>query len=321
VKNAAHQPAATVPPRRRIGKIVGLAVGFLIILAVAGVVAVSLHVGMQLVKPEPRPVLQTPQDYGLVFEDVAFSSRYDGAQLKGWWMPAQSGGTVLDSGETVIFAHGYRYNRAYDKIEALNLAKRLAEEGYNVLTFDFRRSGESEGELTTIGYLEKHDLLAAVDYVKSQRGASRVAVIGWSMGAVTAILAAAEAPEIEAVVADSPFSDLRDYLRQNLPIWTDLPSFPFTPVILFILPLVIGVDVDAVSPYQAVEKLADQRLLLIHTREDDTIPYTESQRIFQAAPADGAELWLPDEGGHTEAYLHYPQEYEEKVLRFLRGEQ
>ena len=306
--------------RRRLWKLAGLFVGMLLVLGFVGASGISYYVGMQLVKPQPRAILQTPQDFGLVYEDVSFNSQKDHVQLRGWWIPAQKQGGVYDSGKTVIFAHGYKYNRAYDKINALNLAKRLAAEGYNVFAFDFRRSGESKGELTTIGYLEKYDLLSAVDYVTQEREQSDVAVIGWSMGAVTAILAAAESTQIRAVVADSPFSDLKDYLSANLPVWSDLPSFPFTPMILYGLPLVIGVDVDAVSPYRAVEKFTDKRLLLVHTKEDEAIPYTESQRIYQAAPADTAELWLLDNGGHTEAYLHYPEEYEEKILAFLRGE-
>lgn len=299
---------------------VALAIAILSVLTVFSVIAVSVYVGMQLVKPDPRPIQQTPQDFGLYYEDVSFHSQKDQVLLRGWWIPSQREGQVVGSGDTVIFAHGYKYNRTNDKITALNLAKRLTNEGYNVLAFDFRRSGESEGEITTIGYLEKYDLLAAVDYVRSQRQSARVAVIGWSMGAVTAILAGAESPYIEAVVADSPFSDLRDYLSKNLPVWSNLPSFPFTPVILNVLPLMLGVDVDEVSPYQAVEKFGEKRLLLIHTKEDEAIPYTESQRIESAAPAESTELWLLDKGGHIEAYLNYKEEYEEKVLSFLKGE-
>ena len=50
-------------------------------------------------------------------------------------------------------------------------------------------------------------------------------LLGFSMGASTAILAAAESQDVDAVIADSPFSDLTSYLDENLSVWSNLPSF------------------------------------------------------------------------------------------------
>ena len=68
--------------------------------------------------------------------------------------------------------------------------------------FDLRSHGTSEGTLTTIGQLEKNDVLGAIEYVKNEHKSNQIALIGWSMGAVASILAAAESSEIK--VAEAP---------------------------------------------------------------------------------------------------------------------
>lgn len=83
-----------------------------------------------------------------------------------------------------------------------------------MLLFDFRNSGESEGNLTTVGQLEVRDLLGAVDYVKSKPEISRkVVLLGFSMGATASLLAGARDREVDAVIADAPLADMRSYLK------------------------------------------------------------------------------------------------------------
>lgn len=296
--------------------VIGIAT--LCLLAVVAVIAVSLYVGWSLLKPERETIGDTPEKFGLAYENVQFRSQHDDVRLNGWWIPAQNNGEVVHSPNTVIFAHGYGNNRAMDHISAIQLAKRLTAEGYNVLAFDFRCSGESEGPITTIGYLEKFDLLSAIDFAKQKKQSETVALIGWSMGGVTAILSGVESSDVSVIIADSPFSDLREYLGVNLPHWSGLPSFPFTPIILAILPVMAGVDVDAVSPYQAVEQLDGKKLLLIHSKADEAIPYTESERIYQSAQGKGdVDLWLTEKGEHVQSYVTDQKAYEQRVLNWL----
>lgn len=304
--------------KKSIHRKVVIVIGTLCLLAVVAVIAVSLYVGWSLLKPERETIGETPEKYGLAYESVQFRSQRDNVRLNGWWISAQKNGAVAHSPNTVIFAHGYGNNRAMNHISAIQLANRLTAEGYNVLAFDFRRSGESEGAVSTIGYLEKFDLLAAIDYAKQRKKSKTVALIGWSMGGVTAILSGVESKDVSVIIADSPFSDLREYLEVNLPHWSELPSFPFTPIILAILPVMAGVDVDAVSPYRAVEHLDGKKLLLIHSKADEAIPYTESKRIYESAQGKGdVDLWLTEKGEHVQSYVTDREAYERRVLNWL----
>ncbi len=145
---------------------------------------------------------------------------------------------------TVIMSHGYAGTRLEKGLPALALAKSIVEAGYHVLMFDFRNSGNSEGKITTVGFLEKQDVLGAIDWVQ-EREPSQICLIGFSMGGSTSILAAAEERAVLGVITDSAFSQLSPYLKDNLPVWSRLPRFPFTPLILLILPRLIGINPHA----------------------------------------------------------------------------
>lgn len=295
-------------------------IALFIIIVLFVVLALSLLVGIKLTKPSREKLLETPNMYGLIFEDLSFTSQKDDLSLSGWWIPAQLKGKTLTSRKTVIFAHGYGDSRTMQQISALNLAKRLTSEGYNVLTFDFRASGKSEGKTVTLGEFEKYDLLSAIDFAKTEKGSNAISLLGWSMGAATVILAGAESKDVGTIIADSPYAELSSYLTDNLPHWSHLPSVPFTSVIMKLTPLVTGVNIDHVVPYQAASQFGDQRLLLIHSKTDEAIPFQESEKIYQSLPAGSkSDLWLTSGGGHIESYLTDKLAYETKVLNFLSG--
>ena len=179
--------------------------------------------------------------------------------------------------------------------------------------FDFRSNGESEGNLTSLGQFEKEDLKSAVDYVKNLgKPGEHVGVIGFSMGAATALVTAGEDNRIEAVVADAPFASLKTYLEQNLSVWTHLPSFPFTPVILGILPGVLGLQPETVNPLQAMPNIKGP-VLLIHGTGDKHIPISNSISLYKAAPSR-KRLWIVEGAPHVGCYKTKPNEYIKNVL-------
>ncbi|GAB7389364.1 alpha/beta hydrolase [Bacillaceae bacterium] len=296
-------------------------VGGLLLLAVVLSFALSAYIGWTLTHPARKPLEDSPDRHGLRYENVTFVSE-DGVTLKGWWIPARANGHPQreEAGaKSIIFAHGYRENRVYQKLPALELAKMFLRHGYDVFLFDFRNSGESGGKVTSVGQWEKLDLLAAVREVRKRNPNGKIGLIGFSMGAVTAVLAAAESKDVSAVVADSPFANLREYLSENLSVWSGLPDFPFTPMIMTIIPPLTGIDPDAVDPRAAVAKLSPRPLLLIHGDADRSIPYQDSQQLFEAYKGADVSLWLVPGAGHVESFAKYPQEYAKRVLAFFAG--
>ncbi|HUG24197.1 alpha/beta fold hydrolase [Piscinibacter sp.] len=87
--------------------------------------------------------------------------------------------------------------------------------GFSVLTIDLRGHGTSSPARLTYGARERHDVLGAVDWLRAQ-GHSRIGLLGASMGAATALMAAAHEPAISALVVDSPFADFAQMIERHL---------------------------------------------------------------------------------------------------------
>lgn len=294
--------------RRPWGWILLAAVPVLVLLVPAGI---SVKAGWSLTHPEKLRVTLPAMAQGMKIENVTFPSREDKLQLKGWFLPSPG------SQKTVIFVHGYRNNRQQENVPALAVAREIVRKGFNMLLFDLRNSGESQGDLTSVGQFEKRDVLGAVDYVKS-RGVQgkHIGLLGFSMGGATAALAAAEATEVEAAVVDAAFADLTAYIREKMPLWSELPDFPFTSMILALIPPVTGTDPGEVSPIQAVGKTVTP-MLFIHGKADTTTPYKNSEQLYQAAAAPGKELWLVEGAEHVKSYQVQSKEYIRRVTDFF----
>lgn len=294
--------------RKPWGWIIAVLVPVLVLVALAGI---SVKVGWALTHPEKLKIAMPAMTQGLKIENVSFPSREDKLQLKGWFLPAPA------SQKTVIFVHGYRKNRLQEDVPALAIAREMVGKGYNVLLFDLRNSGESQGELTSVGQFEKRDLLGAIDYVKSRGGQGKhIGLLGFSMGGVTSVLAAAEVKEVEAMVIDSSFADLTAYLKENLPVWSNLPAIPFTRMILTLIPPVTGIHPDEVSPVQTVSQMKTP-VFFIHGKADTTTPYKNSEQLYQAAASPDKELWLVDSADHVKSYQVQSKEYIKRVTGFF----
>ncbi|OMO85444.1 hypothetical protein COLO4_21623 [Corchorus olitorius] len=119
----------------------------------------------------------------------------------------------------VIYCHG---NRA----DASEAAIILLPSNITVFTLDFSGSGLSGGEHVTLGWYEKDDLKAVVDYLRADGNVSLIGLWGRSMGAVTSLMYGAEDPSIAGMVLDSPFSDLVDLMMELVDTYKfRLPKF------------------------------------------------------------------------------------------------
>ena len=310
-RDAGRRRQGTWLPRSRAVRwglpIVLLLVGFY------GYVSYSMASGVT--KLDRSPLEGHPTEYGLSYENVAFSPRgdeWDDIVLRGWLIEAER---LAGQGDelTVMLVHGLNRNRTGDN--ALELARRLFDRGFNVLLFDIRGHGESSGDRLSAGYFEKWDVLGAYDFLV-QRGASpgKVGLLGWSLGAGTALLAAAEEPAIKAVVTDSSFADVHDLIAQETARATVFPQWivpVFIPGMKVISRVLYGIDVGAVVPEKAAGTLS-YPILVIHGGEDSRVPVEQSVRIHAAASA-GSEIWLVHGSEHADAVIDEPDEYVERV--------
>jgi len=113
----------------------------------------------------------------------------------------------------VVYLHGNSGSR----VDADDLVDSFLLEDISMLSLDFSGCGMSDGEYVTLGIRERHDLEAALDYLKAHEKVSKIALYGRSMGAATALLVAADkkyAGLISCMVLDSVYSSIRRVLHE-----------------------------------------------------------------------------------------------------------
>ena len=281
----------------------------LVALVVVAFLGISVFLGNTMTTPKRVPIEGSPALFGLEFEDISFSSADDELTLRGWYLP------VEDSEQIIIIVHGVDSNRADTTIGLLDIASGLVEHGYSVLMFDLRGHGESDGNRVSAGYYERNDLAGAVDYVKG-RGFESIGVLGFSMGAATAIMTTAENDDIDALVADSSYSNMQDMIGPEFSKRTKFPKF-FLPPILFIVKIIYGVDFVAVKPIEYIPDISPRPIFLIYGEQDERVPVEHAYRMQEASKNPQTELWVLPDVGHVKAYTTHPEEYMIRITAFF----
>ena len=287
------------------------AIPVVLVLLVAAYGTISYLIASGITKAERKEQVDHPTAYGRGFEEVEFVSRKGDVNLEGWWLPGDRGKPTL------IFVHGIGSMRTGDN--AMGLAARLVSHGYNVLLFDLRAHGSSGGDQISGGLYEQPDVLGAFDYL-ILRGicSERIGVLGFSMGAATAIMAVAQEPAIHAVVVDSTYSNASDLIAQETARKTIFPRWlvpVFIPTAKLTANQHYGIDVSSLVPEEAVKSLP-YPILVIHGKEDSRIPFEHSVKVHEAAHPESS-IWLVPDVGHVEAFVTYPEKYVERVAAYF----
>ncbi len=257
-------------------------------------------------RPPERRLIDTPADYGSDFIDVQFPSR-DGLMLRGWLMEGE------ETKPTLIFGHGLFRSRR----EGLERGSALNKRGFSVLLFDFRNHGKSDPQSTSLGFLERLDVLGAYDFLKEKTERRRFVLFGVSMGAVAVIHAAGDfQQDLEAIIADSPFQSLNETVAHHTGMLT-LPSFPFAHLFVWNFTRITQYEAEDLNTLEALRRLDEIPILLIYGKEDRRLPPTGIQNIFDAIPSANKELVVFENATHGAAYRVNPTLYLNTILQFL----
>ncbi|MEA3278706.1 MAG: alpha/beta hydrolase [Pseudomonadota bacterium] len=227
----------------------------------------------------------TPRDWGLDYEDVTLRTE-DDVQLHGWFIPRSGSDRVL------LFFHGNAGNISH-RGESIAIFHRL---GLNVFIIDYRgygRSGGSPGEQGL--YL---DARAAWRYLTDERGISpaHIVLFGRSLGGVVAAeLASVERPG--GLILESSFSSAGDAARAIFPLLSWL--------------VVLRYRFDAAAYLQRV----DCPVLVLHSPDDDIIPYRLGRKLYEAAPEPKRFVEL--RGGHNQGFIVSQPAYEQALGEFI----
>ena len=259
----------------------------------------SLYVFLTSIMPPRHVTGVTPSDLELVYEDITIYTE-DNVRLSAWFIPSEDAGK-----KAIVVCHGY----PADKGDVLSLANFLHKE-FNLLFFDFRAMGKSGGRVTTIGWRERKDFLAAVRYLKS-RGMEKIGALGFSMGGAVIIMA--NSPDVDAIVSESAYADLESMahlMYRNFGIF----RYPFIWSTRLWSRLFLGIDLLSIAPKNYIKDIKVP-VFLVHSERDSQIPVEQAYVLKRANPK--AELWVISEADHGGVWGLMRSEYKERVLNFL----
>ena len=243
-------------------------------------------------------------------QDIAIAAP-DHAALRAWWFPSSQA-----NGNCVIVLHGIGDSRA----GSVGFAPMFLHAGYAVLVPDSRAHGASEGKFVTYGLLERYDVIAWAHAMRT-RGCHKLYGLGESLGASILIQAAAVEPDFSAIVAESPYADLREIAEYRVHQMTHMPSFIAKAVVssaVLYARYVDRLDLAEVSPVRDIAREATP-VLLIHGLADRRTPASNSQELWRANPRN--TLWLIPNGDHVNASSVAPEEFRRRVLGWFGDHQ
>lgn len=239
----------------------------------------------QLVYFPMREIVATPRDRGLDFEDVYLETE-DGVRLHGWFVPAAPERAVL------LYFHGNAGNLSH-RVERTKVFHDL---GLSVLALDYRGYGRSEGRPSEEGTYR--DARAAWRYLAETRriAPDRIVLFGRSLGAAVAARLAVEAAP-RALILDSAFTSAVDLGAE---------VYPWLPVRLL-----------ARYRYPTRENLkqVNRPALIVHSRNDEIVPFHHGEALYAAANPPKAFLEIA--GGHNDDFFVHDRRYADGLDAFL----
>lgn len=232
----------------------------------------------------------------------------DKTVLRAWWMHPQR-----SNGGCVMVLHGI----ADSHVSSAGFAPLFLAEGYSVLLPNSRAHGDSGGEFVTYGLLERYDVAAWAEWMKSA-GCHNIYGLGESLGASILIDATAVTNLFSAIVAEGAYADLRQAAEDRLHRRMGIPSLLSKLVVVdatFYSKWVYHVDFTEEMPVRSIAR-ASTPTLLIHGLADVLTPPLNSQQLAAANPR--SVLWLVPGAPHTGAAATSPEEFRNRVLSWFR---
>lgn len=276
----------------------------------------SWYIASQATRAERITAKLTPASVGLQYESVYFAPRSDTVELKGWHIEPEKPKGV------VILVHGLDSHKSDVKVGLLELARKLYDRKIAVFLFDLRGHGESGDGKLSGGLFEQQDFWGAFDWlVKKGIAPHKIGALGFSLGGAIVLLAASQEPRLQAVVADSAFSNVSDVRTNEIAKRLSIPKWlaaSFDPGVTLVAQIFYGIEFKKISPDIAIKKL-DYPVLLIHSKTDERIPYEHSVRLKSASPNQDTVMWTVAKAEHAKAFISYPEEYLDKITEYFES--
>lgn len=234
-----------------------------------------------------KDVAENPRDWGMSYIDVAIHTE-DGLELDGWYVPFSGAKQV------VLFLHGNAGNISHRRA-SLQIFHNLK---MNVLMVDYRGYGLSEGSPSEAGFYL--DAMAAWSYLIDEKGFAEndVVIFGRSLGGAVAANLASQV-EARGLILESTFTSSRDMADSLFPVLSHL--------------LFVRFDLNTDERIQTVHS----PVLILHSPNDDVIPYELGERVFELA--NEPKQFYRLRGDHNSGFYQSQPAYEQVLAEWMRA--
>lgn len=275
-----------------------LAVGVLVLAAVA---SAALAVGWQLSRPVPSRV--GPPLSELAARPISFPSQ-SGSTIHGWF-------SSVDSPRgAVLLLPPVRSTR----LAMVGRAVLLRNAGYATLAIDLQGTGESWGEAITFGWRERHDVLAAVQFLRQQQPHVPVVIIGVSLGGAAALLATPPLT-VDAMVLEAVYPTITRAVENRMRMRLGALGPWLSPLLLMQLQPRLGAAPAQLRPVDHI-RFVRCPILIIGGAKDRHTTEADTRALYAAAP-DPRHLWIIPGAAHVDYLQVAREEYRQRVLDFF----
>ena len=212
-----------------------------------------------------------------------------------------------------IVVHGYT---SEGKLVSAK-AKHLYDMGYNVLVPDLRGHGTSEGDYIGMGWHDRLDVVNLIDTTIKENPNAKIVLHGTSMGAATVLMVSGEElpSNVKAIIADCGYTSAWDEFTYQLDALFGLKPFPVMQLSNIVTKIKSGYSLKDASALEQV-KNSKTPILFIHGDEDDFVPYSMMEELYDATSSE-KEMITIEGAGHDDSYLVNPTLYWNTITEFL----
>lgn len=236
---------------------------------------------------------------------------FDNTKLIGHYYEREKGAPLI------VFFHGL-WGHSY--LDGVPIYRITQKHNWNLLLCDLRAQGDSEGEFSTLGVLEKYDCLDWVEWAQNRFGDKNpMFLMGVSMGASIVMMSSdLELPDsVYGIIDDCGFTSTLDVIKQN----NNKKISKYIPKNLLPTMLNVGTKIWGsfdLSDADACKALAhtDIPLLIIHGDEDMKAPLSMAYKLYDSCNGE-KQLYIVHGADHSENYRKDPGGYEKIVTNFI----
>lgn len=282
-----------------------------------------------LLRPKRQPLVKNPEDYGMKYENIEFSSS-DGLKLKGWFIPGKLDKIIIITHPSPFTRYGFStkhqgfFKISNIEVELLKTAKHLNKEGYNIFTFDFRNHGKSEkgnNGFMGVGLFEWQDVIGALDYIENHEDlkTKNIGFVSHCLGANSTIIAMSKQPEkfknVKCLAAIQPISTdilTKCLLEDKYPLFKsryhniNKKSIKYT-----------GYSLEEMSPAKYVKDIPVPTFYT-QVKNDPWTKPSDVQSFCDSTPEPKELFWIEGDLKRFDGYNYFGNN-PQKLLEFLQN--